>query len=101
MKEEQTMATITGELDLSGISKDDFSKDLGLRVAVVRGGKVLGSTDLKPPAETAKRVSFEVEFKPILNPGVSVPCGVIVVVGPQVSDRELMAVDTLKHTVNF
>jgi hypothetical protein len=101
LKEEQTMATITGELDLSGISKDDFNKDLGLRVAVVRGGKVLGSTDLKPPAETAKRVSFEVEFKPVLNPGVLVPCGVIVVVGPQVSDRELLAVDTLKHTVNF
>jgi hypothetical protein len=95
------MAAITGELDLSGISKDDFNKDLGLRVAVVRGGKILGSTDLKPPADTTGRVSFGVEFNPVFNPGQLVPCGVIVVVGPQVSDRELLAVETLKYTVNF
>jgi len=95
------MAQITGELDLSGISKNDFNKDLGLRVAVVRDGKVLGSTDLKPPADTAKRVSFGVEFNPVFNPGIVTPCGVIVVVGPQLPDRELLAVDTLKYTVNF
>ena|SRR5271165_4206885 len=95
------MAKITGELDLSGISKDDFNKDLGLRVAVVRDGKILGSTDLKPPADTAKRVSFGVEFNPVFNPGILIPCGVILVIGPQLSDRDLLAVDTLKHTVNF
>lgn len=95
------MATINGELDLSGISKDDFNKDLGMRVAVVRDGKILGSTDVKPPTDSAKRVSFGVEFNPIFNPGVQIPCGVILIVGPQVSDRELLMVDTLKYTVNF
>lgn len=95
------MAIITGELDLSGVSKDDFNKGLGLRVAVVRDGKVLGSTDLKAPADTVKPVPFRVEFSPVFNPGIAIPCGVIVVVGPQVSDRELLTVDTLNYTVNF
>ena len=95
------MARITGELDLSGISKEDFNKDLGLRAAVVRDGKVLGSTDLKSPADPGKRVPFEVEFEPIFNRGILVPCGVILVLGPQLPDREFLAVDTLKYTVNF
>src|SRR5271166_5865342 len=95
------MARITGELDLSRISKDDFSKDLGLRVAVVREGKILGSTDLKPPADSAKRISFSVDYNPVFNPGVRWPCGVIILVGPQVSDQEFLAVDTLRYVVDF
>jgi len=95
------MAKITGQIDLSQISKADFKKDLGLRAAVVRDGKVLGSTDLPAPADVSKPLPFQVEFNPIFNPGALIPCGIILVVGPQVADSELLALDTVQQTVTF
>jgi hypothetical protein len=95
------MAKITGELDFSRISQEDYDPELGLRVAVFRDGKLLGSTDLNPPGTPDERLAFEVDFEPVNTAGVAIPCPVTVVVGPQLPERELLTVDTLKHVVNF
>jgi hypothetical protein len=95
------MIKITGELDFSAISKDDYDPQLGLRVAVVRNGKVLGSNDLKSPGVPGERQAFSVDFEPIYVVGAKIPCPVTVVVGPQVAEREFLTVDTLKQVVKF
>src|SRR5271165_2154400 len=95
------MARITGELDLSGVATDNYDSKLGLRVAVFRNGKQLGSTDLDAPATPAGRVPFAVDFEPVTVVGVRIPCPVTVVIGPQLSASELLAIDTIQHVVNF
>ena len=59
------MTKITGELDLSHVPTESYDAKLGLRVAVFRDGKQLGSTDLNAPATPAQRVPFTVDFQPI------------------------------------
>lgn len=95
------MPRIIGELDLGHISQEDYNADLGLRVAVIRDGRVLGSADLKPPATPDDRLAFEVDFEAVYTVGVAIPCPVTVVVGPQLPVRELLTVDTVRHVVNF
>src|SRR5271166_2176389 len=95
------MARITGELDLSGVATDNYDSKLGLRVAVFRNGKQLGSTDLDAPATPRERVSFAVDFEPIIVVGVRRPCPVTVIIGPQLPPSELLAIDTIKYVVNF
>lgn len=90
------MAVINGELDLSQVSKTDFKSDLDLRVAVVREGKILGSSVVKAPSSAAQRAAFAVEFQPI---GV-IPCPVILVIGPNVADREFLGMDAVKRVVD-
>jgi hypothetical protein len=95
------MSRITGEVDLSRVPTENYDSKLGLRVAVFRNGKQLASTDLEAPATPAARVSFAVDFEPVTVVGVGIPCPVTVVIGPQLSARELLAIDTIKHVVNF
>jgi hypothetical protein len=95
------MPKITGEIDFSQIPQQDYKADLGLRVAVVREGRVLGSADLEPPAASGGRHAFEVDFEAVYTVGIAIPCPVTVIVGPQVPIRELLTVDAVKHVVNF
>src|SRR5690348_4157252 len=95
------MARIAGELDLGQIPDEQYTSDLDLRVAVVREDKILGSSILKAGAARQKRLPFEVEFEPPLLPGARLPCPVTLVAGPNVADRELLALDTVRHVVEF
>ena len=95
------MARITGELDLSQIPDEQYKSDLDLRVAVVREGSVLGSAVLKAGSAKQRRLPFAVEFEPPILPGARLPCPVILVAGPNVADRELLGIDTVKHVVEL
>jgi len=95
------MARITCELDLGQIPDEQYTSDLDLRVAVVREGSILGSSVLKAGAARQKRVPFEVEFEPPLLPGARLPCPVTLLVGPNLADRELLAIDTVRQVVEF
>jgi len=95
------MSRITGELDLSGVATENYDAKLGLRVAVFRSGKLLGSTDLNAPASPRERVSFAVDFEPVVVVGARRPCPVTIVIGPQLAPSELLAIDTVRHVVNF
>src|SRR5262249_57208110 len=74
--------------------------DLELRVAAVSGDAVLGSAMVKAK-DTKQRVSFQVEFDPIFNPGSIIPCGLRLIVGPNVADRELLSLDVASTTYEF
>jgi hypothetical protein len=91
------MATVTGELDLSQVAQADFKPDLELRVAAVREGQVLGSTVVQSPSTLKERVKFSLEFQP---PG-RIPCPVILVVGPNLADQDLLSLDTVRRVVEF
>ncbi len=95
------MIGITGELDLSQVSDEQLTTDLDLRVAVVRDGNVLASTALKAGSARQKRLAFEIEFEPPFLPGASRPCPVTLLVGPNVVDRELLAIDTVRQVIDF
>ena len=95
------MARITGELDLSQIPDEQYKSDLDLRVAVVREGSVLGSAVLKARSAKQRRLPFEVEFEPPILPGTRLPCPVVLVAGPNVADRELLGIDTVKQVVEL
>ncbi len=99
--EEKPKARISGELDFSQIPEGTFNESLELRAAVVREGKVLGSTVLKAAKDTARRIPFDVEFDAPILPGARLPCPVILVVGPNVTDRELLGLETLTHQVDL
>jgi len=95
------MVRITGELDLSQIPDEQYKSDLDLRVAVVREGTVLGSSTLKAGTARQKRFPFEIEFEPPVLPGGHLPCPVTFVAGPNLADNELLAIDTVRHVVEF
>lgn len=59
---------ISGTIDLSGIAPDDFDATLALRVAVVHGGRLLGSSTVKADGP-AKALPFTIRFEPVLLPG--------------------------------
>jgi hypothetical protein len=89
-----------GTIDLSDIPKEEFNADLELRVAAVNGDAILGSTVVKAK-EQKGRVPFELEFDPFFNPGAVVPCGLRLIVGPNVADRELLSLDVASTTYEF
>lgn len=95
------MAKIVGELDLGQVPDEQYNPDMDLRVAVVRDDKILGSSVLKAGAARQRRLPFEVEFEPPVLPGARLPCPVTLLVGPNVADRELLAIDSVKHVVEF
>lgn len=95
------MSTIIGDLDFSQISQEAWDRNLGLRVAVVRSGTLLGYTDLTAPETPAERLPFAVDYEPVYTVGVPIPCPVTVVVGPQLPVLELLAVDPIKQVVYF
>jgi hypothetical protein len=94
------MTKVSGELDLSKIPKENFNADLALRIAAVREGQVLGSTVVKPTAARG-RVPFEVAFDTPILPGGRIPCPVVLVVGPNVADRELLGLETVSQVVDL
>jgi hypothetical protein len=95
------MVKIIGEVDLSQVSQEDFNPDLNLRAAVVREGSVLGSVVLKPAEAKERRLKFEVQFDPPIFPGGRLPCPVTLLIGPAVSDRELLGLDTVRQVVEL
>jgi hypothetical protein len=92
--------TISGELDLSHIPKENFNAELPLRVVATREGEVLGSTVIKTPSNR-ERVPFEVAFEPPFVLGGRLPCPVTLVVGPNLGDRELLALETVSQVVEL
>ena len=94
------MSEITGAIDLSKIPEDEFDPELDLRVAVVREGAVLGSTVVKA-GNRREPLRFAVQFEAPLLPGATLPCPVRLLIGPDVSDLELMGIDTLSHVVDL
>lgn len=95
------MTKIVGELDLSQIPDAQYKPELELRVAVVREDSVLGSVVLKPAGAKQRRLPFEVEFTPPLLPGARRPCPVVLLAGPNLADREFLALDTVRHVVDL
>ncbi|MRV72488.1 hypothetical protein GJ700_12290 [Duganella sp. FT92W] len=91
---------INGTIDLSGIPPGDFDATLALRVAVVRDGMVLGSATVTAQAPDAA-LPFSVRFEPVRLPGARWPCPVRLLVGPDISDMELMAIDTVAIEVDL
>ena len=95
------MAFAHGTIDLSDIPKEEFNADLELRVAAVNGDAILGSTVVKAKEQQKGRVPFELEFDPFFNPGSIVPCGLRLIVGPNVADRELLSLDVASTSYEF
>ena len=95
------MTRITGELDLSAVGNEHVPADFELLVAAVRDGTVLGSSVLKVEGAKQRRLPFEVDFEPVVLPGARGPCPVVLVVGPNVADRELLGLDTVRHEVDL
>jgi len=95
------MIKLTSELDLSNIPGEDFRKDFKLRAAVVREGKILGATILDATKAKDGRLSFAVEFDPPIIGNVKLPCPVTLIIGPDVSDRELLGIETTRHVIDF
>ncbi len=94
------MAIAHGTIDLREIPKDEFNTDLELRVAAVNGDTILGSTVVKAK-DIKSRVPFELEFDPFFNPGSIIPCGLRLIVGPNIEDRELLSLDVAATTYEF
>ena len=94
------MAIAHGTIDLREIPKEEFNSDLELRVAAVNGDTILGSTVVKAK-EQKGRVPFELEFDPFFNPGSIIPCGLRLIVGPNIEDRELLSLDVASTTYEF
>jgi hypothetical protein len=94
------VAIARGTIDLTDIPKEEFNADLELRVAAVNGDVILGSTVVKAKGQTG-RVPFELEFEPFFNPGSIIPCGLRVIVGPNLADRELLSLDVASTTHEF
>jgi hypothetical protein len=94
------MSTITGAVDLSGITGDLFDPDLELRAAVVFDGAVLGSTVLKA-GNTREPVRFSVTFEAPFLAGARLPCPVRLLIGPNLVDRELLSIDTIALEVEL
>ncbi|MBS0301983.1 MAG: hypothetical protein JSR16_07430 [Proteobacteria bacterium] len=94
------MIKIFGELDLSQIADEQFQPGLELRVAVAHEGSILGSTIINPREAKERRLPFELAFVPPVLPGAHRPCPVTVLAGPNVSDRELLAIDTVRQMVD-
>src|SRR5262245_5610711 len=95
------MAKINGEIDLSQVSKENFNPDLGIKAAVVREGAVLGSTIIKTGSSPQRQIPFEIEFNPPILPGARFPCPIIHLIGPTVSDRELLGIETVRMEVDL
>ena len=93
------MATARGTIDLSKVPAEDFNKDLELRVAAVHGDQMLGSAVIRPTG--AKSTSFRFEFEPVFNVGSIIPCSPRFIVGPNVGDRELLAMDVASTSYEF
>ncbi|MBS0610256.1 MAG: hypothetical protein JSS19_13015, partial [Proteobacteria bacterium] len=94
------MIKIFGELDLSQIADEQFQPGMELRVAVAHEGRILGATVVKPREAKERRLPFELAFVPPVLPGAGRPCPVVFLAGPNVSDRELLALDTVRQVVD-
>lgn len=95
------MARIVGELDLGQVPDEQYRSDMDLRVAVVREGDVLGSTVVRAGSAKQRRLPFTVEFEPPVLPGASLPCPVVLLAGPNATDRELLGIDTVRQVVDL
>src|SRR6266511_270892 len=94
------MATARGSVDLSGVPAEDFNKDLEIRVAATHGSQILGSTLAK--VDQQKRVAnFRLDFDPIIDQISRIPCGIRFLVGPNVSDRDLLSLDVAFANYSF
>lgn len=95
------MSIITGALDLSAIPEDLFDPGVPLRAAVVFDGVVLGATVIKQTSRTAP-TPFSVEFAaPYAGPNAILPCQVRLLIGPDVSDLDLLGLDTVALEVDL
>jgi hypothetical protein len=94
------VANINGVLDLSQIPEGQFDPEFELRVAVVRDGAVLGSATLTPKRDV-KQMAFEVAFEPPVLAHAHLPCPVVLLIGPNVGDAELLSVETLRFEVDL
>lgn len=92
-------STITGTIDLRDIPADLFDPTLELRAAVAYGATVLGSVVLKPAS--TKDLSFAVPFDPPFLPGARLPCPVRLVIGPNISDLELLSIEAVTVEVDL
>ncbi len=100
MATESGKIVATGKVDLSNIPKEEFNPDLQLRVVATHGEEVLGSTvlrDLRAPGV----VNFRLEFEPIIDQFGQIPCPVRFIVGPNIADRELLALDVAYANYDF
>jgi hypothetical protein len=94
------VANISGSVDLSQISDQQFDPQLELRVAVVRDGTVLGSATLAP-TQARQQLSFAVAFEPPVRAPARLPCPVVLLIGPNVGDAELQSLETLRVEVDL
>jgi hypothetical protein len=94
VNQEPDMSTITGALDLSAIPDELFDPQLDLRAAVVYDGAVLASSVLTA-ANRKEPLRFELQFAAPFLDGARRPCPVRLLIGPNLSDVELMSLDTI------
>jgi hypothetical protein len=94
------MAIARGEVDLSAVEGGDYTEGLPMRVAATHEGQILGSTVIQP-SKGQRVVPFELEFTPRVNPGARWPCPIRFIVGPNVGDRELLALDVAYKNHSF
>jgi len=94
------MATARGTVDLSGVPAEDWNEDLEIRVAASHGNEILGSTLAKVDRQK-RAASFRLDFDPIIDQISRIPCGIRFLVGPNVSDRDLMGLDVAVKSFTF
>src|SRR5688572_9736153 len=94
------MSKISGELDLSQVEDVDLLNEIETKVLVVQDDQVLGSAVLKPEPG-ARSIPFEVEFAVPILPGFRRPCPVVLIVGPNVADHDLLSLDTFTQVVEL
>lgn len=100
MASEVSTVTAAGRVDLSQVTKDDFNPDLVLRVAVIHGDEILGSVVLDRQASPGG-IAFQVEFAPPIDAISQLPCPVRIIVGPNVADRDFLALEVAHADFDF